>query len=173
MITNRAEWLRISAQGHILGKARIPDAAPGLQPAVVAIDEQHALALLRVSDKRFGRVMAASSSDSGATWQKLAPLPIGNFDSAVALLRLASGRLLVAANPRESRSLLQLFVSNDGGKSWEPSRIVADDADPRVEYSYPALLQTRDRRIHMAFTYRRQTIAHVIFSEAWLNGAGP
>ena len=172
-ITKRAEWLRISAQGHILGKARMPGASPGLQPTVAAIDGQHALALLRVADKRFGHIMAASSSDGGATWLELAPLPIGNFDSSVALLRLADGRLLVAANPSDSRSLLQLFVSNDAGRSWEPSRIIANDPDTHVEYSYPTLLQTRDGRVHMTFTYRRQTIAHAVFSEAWLNGAEP
>jgi predicted neuraminidase len=172
-VTKRAEWLRLSPQGRILGKTRMPSPRPGLQPAVAALDEHNALALLRDADQRAGRVMVDVSADGGANWRASVSLDIGNFDSSVALLRLASGRLLLAANPENGRHLLQLFLSDDDGKTWQAARIVESDPAGKAEYSYPALLQTSDGRIHLAYTYRREAISHAVFSEAWLTGAAP
>ena len=67
---------------------------------------------------------------------------------------------------------MQLFISDDG-RTWLPARTVASDPDPAMEYSYPALLQTRDGRIHLTFTFRRQTIAHAMFTEAALTESRP
>jgi len=42
----------------------------------------------------------------------------------------------------------------------------------REEYSYPSILETGDGVIHVAFTYRRQTIKDVSFREDWIAGGG-
>jgi predicted neuraminidase len=172
-VAKRAEWLRISAQGRIVGKTRMPSPRPGLQPAVAAIDEHNGLALLRDGGRQPGRIMADVSADGGATWRESASPGIGNPDSSVALLRLASGRLLLAANPLNGRYLLQLFLSDDNGKTWRASRVVESDPNGEAEYSYPALLQTSDGRIHLAYTFQSQAIAHAVFSEAWLTEVAP
>ena len=170
---HRGEWLRISESGRILAKARLTSPAPGLQPAVAVIDDRRGLALLRSSDGRDGKVMADVTADGGASWQRSASLPVDNRDSSVALLRLRSGRLLLAANPGRGRNLLQLFVSANDGQSWQAGRVIENDPDEAAEYSYPALLQTRDGRIHLSFTFRRQTIAHAVLSEAGLTEGTP
>jgi predicted neuraminidase len=170
---HRGEWLRIGASGRILGKARLASPGSGLQPAVVAIDKQHGLALLRSADRRNGVVMADTTADAGTTWQQSASLPLANHSSSVALLRLTSGRLLLAANPWRERNLLQLFLSDDNGNSWRPARVIENDPDEAAEYSYPALLQTRDGRIHLTYTFLRRTIAHAVLSEAGLTEQAP
>ena len=55
------------------------------------------------------------SGDGGASWQLAAPLPIANDNTSLNLLRLQSGRLLLAANAirGRDRSVLQLFLSPD------------------------------------------------------------
>ena len=172
LFVNRGEWLRLSADGRILGKARMPSERPGLQPAAAALDGRRALALLRDGGSGDGRVMADATVDGGLSWQASASPPIANPNASVALLRLASGRLLLAANPLTggARYELALFLSGDEGETWTPARVVEDDPERKAEYSYPSLLQTRDGRIHLAYSWRSQTIAHAEFSEAWLKG---
>jgi predicted neuraminidase len=174
-VDRHGEFLRLSPQGRILGKARMPGQYPALQPSVAVLDETRALALLRGTGTKelSGSVLTDRSDDGGVSWQGGAPLPMPNPDSSVAVLRLASGTLLLVANPVNfrSRHLLQLFLSEDEGRTWTPSHVVENDLEHKVDFSYPALLQTRDGRIHLAYTYKYQAIAHVTFTEAWLKGA--
>jgi predicted neuraminidase len=99
-----------------------------------------------------------------------APLPIANDNTSLNLLRLQSGRLLLAANAirGRDRSVLQLFLSDDKGATWKPSRVIEDDPNVNAEYSYPALLQTTDGRIHLTYSFHAKVIAHVTITEAAL-----
>jgi predicted neuraminidase len=65
-----------------------------------------------------------------------------------------------------------LAVSDDGGRSW-PKRIEIETGDGYCltnnsldrrnrELSYPSVHQTPDGRVHVAFTYHRQAIKHVV-----------
>jgi predicted neuraminidase len=159
--------------GSILGKVRMSSPEAGLQPAVVAIDGRRGLALLRSADRQTGKVMVNVTTDSGASWHQYPSLPITNTDSSIALLRLRSSRLVLAANPQRGRNKLQLFVSDDDGSNWQTARTIEDDPDPGGQYSYPALLQTHDGRIHLTYTYQFRTIAHAAFTEAALMEARP
>ncbi len=40
----------------------------------------------------------------------------------------------------------------------------------REEYSYPPVLQAADGKIHVAYTYRCDTIMAVRFDESWIKG---
>ena len=168
MFGQHGEWLRIDAAGRVLGKVRIPGSA--LQPAVAAIDGKEALVLSRSAERQNGVVIADTSADGGASWHLAAPLPIANDNTSLNLLRLQSGRLLLAANAirGRDRSVLQLFLSDDKGASWKESRVIEDDPDVNAEYSYPALLQAADGRIHLTYSYRTKVIAHVVTTEAAL-----
>ena len=66
-------------------------------------------------------------------------------------------------------------LSKDGGAHWNKSKNlqVHDDNSTNtkgVEYSYPTVLQTPDGKIHCAYTYNRQTIKYVAFTESWIGG---
>lgn len=171
-MAKHGEWLRLAADGRILGKERLNLPRPALQPAVAILDEQRALALLRDAGPGEGHVQAATTGDGSRSWQAAPPLPVHNPNASIALLRLSSGKLLLAANPGNDRNVLQLFVSGDEGRNWQASHIVDSSADRSAEFSYPALLQGHDGRIHLAYTWLRQGIRHTVFSEAWLTGAG-
>lgn len=172
-IAKHGEWLRLGADGRIVDKVRMAHAVRTLQPAVAALDERHALAILRDAGPGPGRIRAATSADGGSHWPAAADLPLPNPNSSVALLRLHSGRLLIAGNVAGNRNQLLLWLSDDAGKNWRLARRVESDTDDLVELSYPALLQGRDGRIHLAYTWRRQGIKHAVFSEAWLAGGAP
>ncbi|MBU3696866.1 exo-alpha-sialidase [Dechloromonas sp.] len=172
-IAKYGEWLRLSPDGKIVDKARMVHPVRTLQPAVVVQDSQRALALLRDAGPFPGYVRVAATADGGQHWQAGEALPVRNPNSSVALIRLASGRLLLAGNPENSREAMLLWVSADEGKTWQPSRTVETAPDGGAEFSYPALLLGRDGRIHLAYTWRRQGIKYATFSEAWLDGAAP
>lgn len=172
-IAKHGEWLRFSATGQLLDKVRMPHERRVLQPAVAVLDEQRALALLRDAGAGPGQIRVASTADAGLSWVAGAALPLGNPNSSLALLRLASGRLLLAANPGSGRDALLLWLSSDEGQTWKEARTVEKADDGGAEFSYPALLLARDGRIHLAYTWRRQGIKHARFSEAWLDGGSP
>jgi predicted neuraminidase len=53
---------------------------------------------------------------------------------------------------------LAIAVSRDG-TSWRDA-VTLEDAPG--EYSYPALIQSRDGRVHVTYTWRRERIKHAI-----------
>ena len=172
-IAKHGEWLRLAADGRIVDKVRMAHDVRTLQPAVAVFEERHALAVLRDAGPGPGQIRATKSIDGGRHWPAAETLPLPNPNSSVALLRLHSGRLLIAGNGAGNRNQLLLWSSDAAGKTWRLTRTVESDADDLVEFSYPALLQSRDGRIHLAYTWRRQGIKHAVFSEAWLDGGPP
>jgi hypothetical protein len=167
------EWLRLSATGQILAKARLPGTTGTLQPAVAALDEQRAIAVLHGAGSAPGSLSVAKTDNGGQRWQEAEPLAVANPNSSVALLRLKSGRLLLAGNPASGRQAMLLWLSADQGKTWQEMRTVESAPDGGADYANPSLLLGHDGRIHLAYAWRRQGLKHVVFSEAWLDGGQP
>lgn len=170
-LAKHGEWLRLGADGRLLDKVRLPQERAALQPAVIPLDEQRALALLRDAGPGQSQVLAARSQDGGQTWQAAPALPIPHANASVALLRLDDGSLLLAGNPAQGRDSLLLYLSRDQGQNWQALGAVesgTDKTDKTTEFSYPSLLQDRAGQIHLAYTWRRQGIRHVTLNRAWL-----
>ncbi len=170
-VVKHGEWLRLDASGRITDKVRMPHARDTLQPAVVALDAEQALALLRDAGPGPGRVQVARSADAGRHWQMAPALPIPHSNASMALLRLGDGSLLMAGNPGSGRASLLLYRSRDAGRSWQALGAVEtgqirNGREP--EFSYPALIQARNGDIHLSYTWLRQGIRHVVFNTAWL-----
>ncbi|MDE2584285.1 MAG: exo-alpha-sialidase [Betaproteobacteria bacterium] len=170
-ISKHGEWLHLAHDGEtVLDKARMPADRPLLQPAVVPLGNGQLLAVLRDAGPGPGRLRLATSADGGQHWSAAPPLEIANPNSAAAMTRLADGRLLLACNPQESnRNKLSLWLSADSGATWRESRVLEQSASGDDEFSYPALLQDRDGRIHVAYTWKRLGIKHVVLTPAVLN----
>jgi len=165
------EYLRIDRDGRVLDKARMASGRSSLQPVVVPLSAERALAFLRSSGTSPPRVLSVRSWDGGASWSGLAPTSLANPDAAVAALRLASGELLMAFNDsEEDRSNLSLALSENDGDSWELVHVLAPpvpgDAPPR--FAYPWLLESSDGQFHLLYTWNRERIVHVRFNRAWL-----
>lgn len=169
-IAQKGEWLRLSPTGQILAKFRLPGVQ---QPTVAVLDEQQAIAVLHEAGSAPALLRMATTGDSGEHWLAGEPLVMVNPNAPVALLRLKSGRLLLAGNPPSGRQAILLWLSADQGKTWREMRTVESALDGGADYGNPSLLLGHDGRIHLAYDWRQQGIKHVVFSEAWLDGAQP
>jgi predicted neuraminidase len=163
-------WLRFSATGQLIDKARMTQVTSARQPAVLASDGSKALALLRDAGAAPGRVRVARTDNAGRYWHAEDALSVPNPDTALALLRLPSGRLLLAGNSAAGSSVLVLWLSDLAGKDWQLVQTLENAADAAASFADPALLLGRDGTVHLLYAWRQQAIKHVRFNEAWLTG---
>lgn len=172
-ISKHGEWLRLGPDGRVLAKSRMAMPRPTLQPAVVTIDNTHAVAALRDSGPGPNQIQWSETRDAGQSWVQKSARPIPNPNSAAAMIRLYDGSLLMACNPIPgNRNQLSLLRSTDQGETWRLVRVVENSADDREEFSYPALLQDSAGTIHLLYTWKRRGIRHASFTQAWLDQPG-
>lgn len=143
--------------------------APGnIQPSLVQLADGSLLALMRTGAQG-GRLWQSCSLDRGRTWEQPAQTGLPNPNSAADMVRLPSGNLVLAFNNTAvGRTPLSVALSRDEGRTWPTVRDL--EAGPG-EYSYPAIIVASDGLIHLTYTYRRESIKHVAFDEAWLSGS--
>ena len=62
---------------------------------------------------------------------------------------------------------------------WDGVAALEYDLDPDTEYSYPAVIQTKDGLVHITYTWNRKLIKHVVLdpnrfkTKPILNGIWP
>jgi predicted neuraminidase len=89
-----------------------------------------------------------------------------NPNSGIDAVTLADGRqLLVYNHTTRGRSPLNVSVSTDG-LQWQAALVL--ESEPG-EFSYPAMIQTSDGRVHITYTWKRQRIRHVVLDPAKLS----
>jgi predicted neuraminidase len=141
-----------------------------LQPAVVECADGSLLAYMR-NGSETGFTWEARSMDCGASWQTKERPDVPNPGSALDLIRLQSGHLLLICNPSTTeRSPLAARVSADHGKTWSVPRVI-EGGQPQL--SYPSVIQGSDGMIHVSYSHRLTHIQHAEFSLAWLLSTGP
>jgi predicted neuraminidase len=127
-----------------------------IQPTILRTGGQTLRLLCR---SRHERILTSTSDDLGRTWSRLAPLDLPNPNSGIDAVTLADDRhVLVFNNSPSRRSPLSVAISSDG-ISWRPAVTLEEGAG---EYSYPAVIQTRDGRVHVVYSWNRCAIKHVV-----------
>ena len=114
---------------------------------------------------RNAKIATSWSSDNGETWSKVTLLDIESNNSGIDAVTLADGRHVMAYNnfetipgtPKGARTPLSIAVSSDG-IVWK--HVVTLEDSPVSQYSYPAIIQASDGKIHVVYTWRRQRIKH-------------
>lgn len=137
---------------------------PGLiQPALLKIGDGTLMALVR---SNAGRVFASRSEDAGAAWSSPEPTAFPNPNAGIDAVTLRDGRHVLVYNPvTEGRGILAVAVSDDA-KTWR--RVLTLEEEKGAEFSYPAVIQTRDGLVHVTYTWKRERIRHVVLDpRAW------
>jgi predicted neuraminidase len=108
---------------------------------------------------RHEKIYESWSADSGKTWSAPAATDLPNPNSGIDAVQLRDGRsLLVYNNSPTARAPVNVAVSPDG-KTWSPPLMIETGEG---QYSYPAVIQTRDGMVHITYTWKRLKIRHVV-----------
>jgi predicted neuraminidase len=112
-----------------------------------------------------GKIVEAWSPDNGRTWSELMTMELPNPNSGLDAVTLDNGQhLLVYNHTEKGRSPLNVAISEDGVK-WFAATVL--ESEPG-EYSYPAVIQTADGKVHLSYTWKRKKIKHVVLDPAQL-----
>lgn len=133
-----------------------------IQPSVLFAGGEKLIALGRTQQKR---VFQIGSNDLGKTWGEMTLTSLPNPNSGTDAVTLSDGRhLLIYNHTEKGRSPLNLAQSKDG-VDWQPALVF--ESEPG-EYSYPAIIQTRDGLVHVTYTWKRQRVKHAVIDPAKL-----
>lgn len=129
-----------------------------IQPTFWESEPGNVHALLRTGS---GKVWRTDSLDGGLTWSEYEVTDLPNNNSGLDALRLADGRIVLIYNPVGrnwgARTPLDLAVSSDNGRSWKTVAHLEDNPDADSEYSYPAIVETKDG-MAVCYTWQRERI---------------
>lgn len=99
------------------------------------------------------------SNDGGKSWGKMSLTELPNPNSGIDAVTLADGRhLLVYNHTARGRSPLNVAVSTDG-RAWQAALVLESETG---EFSYPAVIQAADGLVHITYTWKRESIKHVV-----------
>lgn len=140
-----------------------------IQPSILFLGGEKLLALGR---SRQDRVFEIRSDDGGKTWGEIQLGSLPNNNSGTDAVTLGDGSHLIVYNhiggtPGKwggKRSPLNLAASKDG-TNWSAALVL--ESEPG-EYSYPAIIQTKDGLVHITYTWKRQKVKHVVVDPAKL-----
>jgi predicted neuraminidase len=159
-------WLKADGERLLATKTRLAGGRAWLQPAVVPLDEQTALAFLR-NHAQPRRLLVQRTDDAGKTWSPPADTSLPNPDASIAAVRLSSGAVLLAFNDSlHDRTNLRLAVSADGVGDWQ--RIATLAEEPGGSFGYPYMIQDAVGTVHLVHEWNKQRVRHLAFNEAWV-----
>lgn len=120
-----------------------------------------------LSRSRHNKLISSWSEDNGKTWQKTDSINVVNSNSGVDAVTLSNKSFLLVNNPLKmgkdwfnGRNVLDVEYSKDG-VNW--NKLFDLENQPEGEFSYPAIIQTSDKKIHILYTYNRKFIKHTTF----------
>lgn len=175
---------------EIVGPLNTKDEFNAIQPSILT----HADGRLQLLSRTKEFMLVTNwSSDQGRTWSKTAPTGLFMPNSGSDAVTLADGRQLLVYNWRDQpapkdvpplksedgaptkagtradygvRYPLNVSLSPDG-VHWTMAITLEDRPMPHG-YAYPAVIQTKDGLIHLAYTWNREKIKHVVVDPAKL-----
>ncbi len=134
-----------------------------IQPSLLRHADGRIQAIGRTQQKKIFSMM---SGDQGKTWDTMTLMNLSNPNSGIDAVTLKDGRHLLVYNPvQKGRSPLAIALTHDG-KTWKNALTL--ESEPKMEFSYPAAIQTADGKVHITYTWKRLKIRHVVVDPAKL-----
>jgi predicted neuraminidase len=162
-----AEALASPASWQKTAPLNSKDEFGAIQPTILV----HSPTELQILNRsRQGVITEAWSKDGGRTWSPMTATPLPNPSAGIDAVRLTDGRFLLVYNPtKTTRDKMEVALSRDG-KTWSTAAVLEDSPG---EYSYPAMIQSKDGLVHVTYTWKRQVIKHVVLDPARFSAQTP
>jgi predicted neuraminidase len=125
-----------------------------IQPTIL-FHPNHRLQLLCRSRQRV--ITECWSDDDGKTWGPMRATRLPNPNSGIDAVTLRNGNHWLVYNPVTKNRHPLVVASSSDGKDWTT---IATLEEQPGEYSYPAIIQASDGRVHITYTWRRTRIRH-------------
>jgi predicted neuraminidase len=127
-----------------------------IQPTILSHPNHRLQILCRSRQKQ---ITECWSEDNGKTWSAMRATRLPNPNSGIDGVTLRDGSHLLVYNPiTKGRSPL-VVASSAEGTNW--TTIATLESQPG-EYSYPAIIQSADGRVHITYTWKRARIRHAM-----------
>ncbi len=163
-------FLRYNPETHEWKETnRINSPTGNLQPQAVQLSDTELFCFMRrgggYEPTTDGWMLRSTSSDGGYTWTDAERTEFPNPNSAISLIKLHNGDLLLVYNDNmNDRTPLTVAVSKDNGKTWPFKRNIAGGDN---SFAYPYAIQADDDKIYCVYTTNsRTTIMLAVFEEA-------
>jgi len=153
-------------------KCSLPIVGRGLnQPSLVVRNDGSIMAYMRDDGDEPGRILTSQSDDGGYSWTYARKSEIPNPGASIEIIKLKSGNwVLVYNDVEDGRYSLAAAISDDEGKSWKWKKKLENQQGGN--FSYPSIIQTKDGKIHITYSYRlaeeKKSIKHIAIEEKWI-----
>lgn len=158
---------------QVIGPLLDGEQLDAIQPSILTHADGRMQILCRTKQ---GVIGTAWSEDGGKTWGPMQSTTLPNPNSGTDAVTLRDGTQLLVYNhsvrsrTQNGRQILNVAISKDG-MHWKPVMTLENEGHPDG-YSYPAVIQTADGKVHITYTWRRQTIKHVVLDPERFEFAG-
>ncbi|MEO0445020.1 MAG: exo-alpha-sialidase, partial [Verrucomicrobiota bacterium] len=139
-----------------------------IQPSILTYPDGRWQILCRSKE---GVIAQAWSEDEGRNWGPITATHLPNPNCGTDAVTLTDGRQLLVYNHTlkrgpypSNRSRLKVALSEDG-KKWKPILTLEEE---KGEFSYPAVIQSGDGLIQITYTWKRESIRHVVLDPTLL-----
>jgi len=155
-------WMERSTDGGKSWRKFGPITVPGhpygiIQPTLFERKDGSILALCR--SRGLGAIVQTESQDGGETWTPGQKTDLPNPGSGIDGVRTSNGDFyLVYNHTKQHRTPLNLARSTDEGRTWKMAATLEEQPG---EYSYPAIIDGQDGKLHVTYTYKRTHIKYL------------
>lgn len=147
---------------EVIGPINDAEVFNAIQPSILTYPGNRMQVICRTQE---GVLAQSWSDDGGQTWGEMTATLLPNPNSGTDAVTLRDGRQLLVYNHTtrggdfpSGRQMLNVAVSADG-RQWQPVLTLERELG---EFSYPAVIQAVDGKVHITYTYNRRSIKHVV-----------
>ncbi len=147
-------------------KIKVPNSSnfDVIQPTFIIHPDNKIQMLCR---SKHNTIITSWSKNNGKKWSNMDSLRVVNSNSGIDAIDINHELFLVVNNPLKhgsewyiGRNILDVEFSKDGIQ-WQ--KLLDLENHPKGEFSYPAIIQSSDNKVHILYTYNRKFIKHVSF----------
>lgn len=148
---------------EVIGPINDASQFDAIQPSILQYADGRMQVLCR---SRQNVIVQSWSDDGGKTWGRMTATNLPNPNAGTDAVTLKDGRQLLVYNHTvrkkglNGRQMLNVAISKDG-TTWQPA-LTLEREKTQAEFSYPAVIQTSDGKVHVTYTWRRTSVKHVV-----------